>query len=72
MNGPLKPEDIRALRQRLQRLQAEHRTLEERIRACDSPAYAEQLGLHRLKKRNLSLRDAIEKIHSALIPDLNA
>ncbi len=72
MNGPLEPEDIRALRQRLQRLQGEHHTLDERIRACDSPTYADQLGLRRLKKRKLFLRDEIEKIRSALIPDLNA
>ncbi len=72
MNGPLEPEDIRALHQQLQRLQNEHRALDERIRACDSPAYADQLGLRRLKKRKLFLRDEIEKIRSALIPDLNA
>lgn len=72
MNGSLEPEDLRALRKRLQKLQSEHRALDERIRVCESAPYADQIGLRRLKKRKLFLRDEIEKIRSDLIPDLNA
>lgn len=72
MNGPLEPEKLRALRKRLQKLQSEHRALDEQIRAFETAAYADQLGLRRLKKRKLFLRDEIEKLRSALIPDLNA
>lgn len=72
MNGPMEPEDQRALRRRLQKLQSEHRALDERIHAFESASYADQLGLRRLKKRKLYLRDEMEKLRSALIPDLNA
>lgn len=72
MNGPQEPEDLRALRKRLQKLQSEHRALDERIRACESGPYADQIGLRRMKKRKLFLRDEIEKVRSDLIPDLNA
>lgn len=72
MNGPLEPEDLRATRKQLQKLQGEHRALDEQIRALESGSYPDQLGLRRLKKRKLFLRDEIEKLRSALIPDLNA
>lgn len=72
MNGPQEPEDLRALRKRLQKLQSEHRALDERICACESGPYADQIGLRRMKKRKLFLRDEIEKVRSDLIPDLNA
>ena len=72
MAGPLEPEEERALNERLRQLRAEHRTLDEQIHALESTAYLDQLGLRRLKKRKLFLRDEIEKIRSDLIPDLNA
>ena len=72
MNGPLEPEEERALNQRLKELRAEHRTLDEEIRTLETASYSDQIHLRRLKKRKLFLRDEIEKIRSALIPDLNA
>ena len=72
MNGPLEPEDERALNRRLRQLRAEHRTLDEDIQTLEMAPYADQIQLRRLKKRKLFLRDEIEKIRSALIPDLNA
>ncbi len=72
MNGPLEPEEERALNQRLRQLRTEHRTLDEEIHTLEMAPYANQIQLRRLKKRKLFLRDEIEKIRSALIPDLNA
>ncbi len=72
MNGPLEPEEERALNQRLKELRAEHRELDEEIRELEMAPYSDQIHLRRLKKRKLFLRDEIEKIRSALIPDLNA
>ena len=72
MNGPLEPEEERALNQRLRELRAEHRALDEEIGTLELAPYIDQILLRRLKKRKLFLRDEIEKIRSALIPDLNA
>lgn len=72
MGGPLEPRQQRAMHQRLHELQAEHRALDDRIRVLEDAIYIDQISLRRLKKRKLSLRDEIEQIRSALIPDLNA
>lgn len=72
MNAPLEPEQHRALRRRLERLTAEHRSLDKEIRAMTGVPYPNQLELRRLKKQKLQLREEIEQVKSALIPDLNA
>ncbi|MGH8224903.1 MAG: YdcH family protein [Gammaproteobacteria bacterium] len=72
MGTPLEPEKHRALRRRLELLSAEHRALDEEINALAGTPYVDQLGLRRLKKHKLQLREEIERIKSALIPDLNA
>ena len=70
--GPVEPENHRATRKRLERLKGEHRALDEHIVALESSADADQLGIRRLKKRKLQLRDEMERLRSLLIPDLNA
>ncbi|HEX5314606.1 MAG TPA: YdcH family protein [Gammaproteobacteria bacterium] len=72
MREPLGPERHRALRRRLELLMAEHRTLDEEVAALSASNHENQLSLQRLKKRKLQLRDEIERVRSALIPDLNA
>lgn len=72
MGTPLEPEKHRALRRRLELLTAEHRALDEEIRALAGASYVDQIGLRRLKKQKLHLREEIERIKSAMIPDLNA
>lgn len=72
MHRPLEPEDRRALRRRLELLSSEHRLLDEQIAALEAEPYVDQIGLRRLKKRKLHLRDEIERVKSLLIPDLNA
>lgn len=64
--------DIDALRQRLQTLRVEHRDLDDVITRLAGDPHMDQLALKRLKKRKLVLKDLIQRIESALIPDLDA
>jgi hypothetical protein len=60
------------LRARMVELQAEHQALETAIHALLEAAAPDLFALRRLKKRKLQLKDAIERLRSLLIPDLNA
>lgn len=60
------------MHQRLQALQLEHRDLDAAIHALQEHHYPDQLQLTRLKRRKLLLKDAIARLESKLIPDLNA
>ncbi len=60
------------LRARIVELQSEHRALEIAIHALQEAAAPDLFALRRLKKRKLQLKDAIERLRSRLIPDLNA
>lgn len=60
------------LRARIVELQAEHRALEIAIDSLQEAAAPDLFALRRLKKRKLQLKDAIERMRSRLIPDLNA
>lgn len=54
-------------------LRIEHRNLDAEISNLQAgPAYPDQLLLQRLKKRKLWLKDAIVKLESQRIPDLDA
>jgi hypothetical protein len=60
------------LRARVAEMQAEHQALESAIHALQDAASPDLFALRRLKKRKLQLKDAIERLRSRLIPDLNA
>ncbi|MDN5865441.1 MAG: DUF465 domain-containing protein [Gammaproteobacteria bacterium] len=72
MITPLEPEKHRALRKRLDLVTAEHRELDDAIRALAATPFPDQIRLRRMKKEKLRLREEIERIKSDLIPDLNA
>ena len=56
----------------LEALKAEHRELDERIqRLCAEPV-GDQLEIARLKRRKLMLKDQIQMISNANIPDIIA
>lgn len=57
---------------RLQELRLEHGDLDAAINALQANPYVDQLQLRRMKKRKLQLKDAIARLESKLIPDLNA
>jgi hypothetical protein len=60
------------LAQRLDALRQEHRDLDDAIHALHTNPYVDQLQMKRLKRRKLQLKDAISRVESRLIPDLNA
>lgn len=60
------------LYQRLEALRLEHRDLDAAINALQENHYLDQLQMSRMKKRKLMLKDAIARLESELIPDLNA
>jgi hypothetical protein len=65
MNNDNPPADLDSLR-------AEHRRLDEQIRALSTETGGDQLELARLKKRKLMLKDRIERIADSNIPDIIA
>lgn len=56
----------------LEALQAEHRTLDERIQLLSSEPTGDQLELARLKKRKLLLKDEIQRLIDSSLPDIIA
>ena len=53
-------------------LRIEHRDLDSAIARLAADAHCDELQLKRMKKRKLLLKDAIAKLESKLIPDLDA
>jgi hypothetical protein len=60
------------IQQRLYEMRLEHSDLDDMIRRATEDLYVNQIQLRRLKKRKLQLKDAIERLRSELIPDLDA
>ena len=56
----------------LESLKAEHRQLDERIRALSSEPIGDQLELARLKRRKLMLKDRIQQLLDSSTPDIIA
>ena len=56
----------------LEALKAEHRELDERIRALSSEPTGDQLEIARLKRRKLMLKDQIQRILDLNTPDIIA
>ena len=61
-----------ANRSRLKELRLAHRELDIEIQQLSKRALSDQIGLKRLKKRKLALKDMIVRLESELIPNLNA
>jgi hypothetical protein len=53
-------------------LKAEHRRLDDRIAALSAEHGPDQLELARLKRRKLKLKDHIQQVAAANIPDIIA
>jgi hypothetical protein len=68
----LTPDELAALRERMDALSMEHRDLDDAIDVMSQAVYVDQLQLKRLKKRKLVLKDTLARMRSLLIPDLNA
>ncbi len=61
-----------AARQKLARLQIEHRDLDDVIAQLIDGGPFDQLQIQRLKKRKLRLKDQISRLESQLLPDIIA
>ncbi len=58
--------------ERLKELRLTHRDLNDMIDRLTIDPMVDQFRIRRLKKRKLQLKDAINRLESELIPDLNA
>ncbi|QIK79645.1 DUF465 domain-containing protein [Sphingomonas piscis] len=56
----------------LEQMKQEHRRLDDQIRALTESGDGDQLELARLKKRKLRLKDEIQLIMDASVPDIIA
>ena len=65
-------EEAQQLRQKLHELTIEHRDLDDVITRLALDPTVDQLQIRRMKKRKLQLKDAITKLRSKLIPDIEA
>jgi hypothetical protein len=61
-----------AMRRRIVALRLEHRDLDDAIHRLSDDPTADQLRLKRMKKRKLLLKDAITRLESRMIPDMDA
>ena len=60
------------LRQKLEELLSEHHDLDEVINRLSVDTHFDQLQRQRLKKRKLSLKDAITRLRRQILPDIIA
>jgi len=65
-------EDITELEEKLADLEREHRDLDEIIDRLVATPPIDLLQIQRLKKKKLILKDQIEKVRSAILPDIIA
>ena len=56
----------------LNEMRIEHRDLDEVVKHLVQTGHEDDMRIQRLKKRKLKLKDAIAKLESELIPNLNA
>jgi hypothetical protein len=68
----MQSQNDRELREKLVRLRAEHRLLDEEIVALEASGAADQLNVKRLKKKKLVLKDQITAVEDQLLPDIIA
>lgn len=66
------PTDIIHINARILALETEHRDLDRVIDHLLSTGFKDELGLKRLKKRKLALKDEIMRLKMALMPDIPA
>ena len=64
--------EISSIRERIARLQTEHRSLDKKILTQIQSFQQDQLELQRLKKRKLLLKDQIAALEASLVPDVPA
>ena len=68
----MQPYDPAEIAAQLNQLKLEHRDLDTAIDRLVADLRMDELQLRRLKKRKLLIKDAITRLESKLIPDLDA
>lgn len=68
----IQPIDPAKIARKLTELRTEHRDLDAATLRLASDPTADELSIKRLKKRKLQIKDAIARLESLLIPDLDA
>jgi hypothetical protein len=68
----LSKEEEQAIRRELVELRQEHRDLDAAIAAMAQAPVADTMGILRLKKRKLALKDRIAALEDRLLPDIIA
>jgi hypothetical protein len=68
----MQSQDPKSIPQVLAELRLEHRDLDNVVAQLVATGCRDELQLTRLKKRKLLLKDAIARLESKLIPDLDA
>jgi hypothetical protein len=68
----LTEEEEREIRRELTELRQEHRDLDAAIAAMSESQAVDTMGLQRLKKRKLALKDRIAILEDRLLPDIIA
>ena len=64
--------DEDSLREQLEDLRREHKSLDEQIETLSRAGAVDFLTIAKLKKEKLRLKDTIQRIESMLIPDILA
>ncbi|HEY1425383.1 MAG TPA: DUF465 domain-containing protein [Caulobacteraceae bacterium] len=64
--------DAARIRARIASLREEHQDLDDAVSALEQLPMPDQLQIARLKKKKLTLRDAIAKLEDKLTPDIIA
>ena len=72
MNAPTELDHQEVLRVKLAVLRRQHRDLDDAIAALQAATAPDQLGVRRLKKQKLRLKDEIARIEDILTPDIIA
>jgi hypothetical protein len=65
-------EELAQINARILALETEHRDMDKAIEHLSQTGYPDELGLKRLKKRKLAIKDEIVRLKMRLMPDMPA
>lgn len=68
----LTPEELAEINARILALETEHRDMDKAIDHLENTGYPDELGIKRLKKRKLHIKDEIARLKMMMMPDVPA
>lgn len=68
----LTPEELAEINARILALETEHRDMDKAIEHLENTGYPDELGIKRLKKRKLHIKDEIARLKMMMMPDMPA